>query len=209
MKYLLVLFDLDGVLIDSRTNMEAAWSHVCTTHGLDIPFERYFAEIGLPFAEIVRRIGALDSGLDAADLAATYSAGSVARFDLIRPYDGIGMLLKSLRDDATCIGVVTSKDADRTSRAIDIIGTPFDTVCAPAPGLAGKPAPDQLLAAAASIGVAPVDAVYIGDMAVDLAAARNAGMGYVHAEWGYGATPDGTDFAATDPSALLDWLRTR
>ena len=200
MKFRLALFDLDGVLIDSRANMEAAWTHVCETFGLNIPFEQYFAEIGLPFAEIMDRIGAPGNR---ADLAAAYSRGSLAAFDRIRVYDGIGPLLRILRDSAISIGIVTSKDAARTARAIDLIGTPFDTVRPPAPDLAGKPAPDQLLAAAADLGIPPGAAIYIGDMAVDMAAARNAGMAYAHAAWGYGAVPDECDVVADDPADLV------
>ncbi len=188
----LVLFDLDGVLVNSRANMEAAWAHVCATFGFDIPFERYFAEI-------MDRIGAPG---DRKALAAAYSEGSVAHFALIQPYEGVGALLSSLDAAGLKLGIVTSKDADRTRRAVDLIGFDFATVCAPRPGLAGKPAPDQLLAAAADAGVDPSDSVYVGDMAVDFEAARNAGMAYAHAGWGYGDAPGGCDVVAETPAAL-------
>ena len=53
----LVLFDLDGVLIESRENMEVSWSAVQSAFGIDIPFEDYFKNIGRPFNDILKLIG--------------------------------------------------------------------------------------------------------------------------------------------------------
>lgn len=199
----LVLFDLDGVLIDSRRNMAAAWAHVCDKFGLTIAFEHYFAEIGLPFATIMDNIGAKG---DRIALAAAYSAGSVANFGLIEVYPGILPLLDSLQAAQIPAGIVTSKDADRTRRAVDLIGRDFQSVRPPQDGLAGKPAPDQLLAAAADVGVSASQTIYVGDMAVDHSAAGRAGMAYVHAGWGYGETPENCALEAADPAILAKML---
>lgn len=199
----LVLFDLDGVLIDSRRNMEAAWSHVCSKFGLDIPFDHYFAEIGLPFSQIMDNIGAPG---DRKALAAAYSAGSVANFGLIEVYPGVPELLDGVAAAGIRTGIVTSKDAERTRRAVDLIGRNFQAIRSPEAGLAGKPAPDQLLAAAADAGTAPTETVYVGDMAVDCTAALRAGMAYVHARWGYGKAPANCPVEAESPALLLEYL---
>ena len=52
-----VIFDLDGVLIDSRENMSYAWSMVKHHCKIDISFEKYFDEIGKPFKDILHAIG--------------------------------------------------------------------------------------------------------------------------------------------------------
>ena len=52
-KYKLCLFDLDGVIIDSRSNMERSWSAVQSVFELDSPFEGYFQVIGRPFQDIM------------------------------------------------------------------------------------------------------------------------------------------------------------
>lgn len=203
MRFHLVLFDLDGVLIDSRENMRAAWAHVCKTFGFEIPFENYFAEIGLPFAEIIRRIGAPG---DPVEIAAAYSDGSIGNFDLIRMYPGVAGMLEAFSRDGVRTGIVTSKDAARTERALSLIGAGFDVVRPPGPGLAGKPAPDQLIAAAQQLGIDADGSVYVGDMAVDREAAANAGMAYAHAAWGYGAAPPDSDYVFTSPAELAEGL---
>jgi HAD superfamily hydrolase (TIGR01549 family) len=195
----LALFDLDGVLIDSRTNMEAAWRAVNEECGYDVPFDRYFAHIGLPFPDILRALG-LRTRLD--DAEAIYARASIANFGRIAVYPGIVAALATLRRAGLLLGIVTSKDARRTALAIGKIGGRFDVVQAPAPGLRGKPAPDQLLAAAAALGVPSRRAIYIGDMAVDELSARNARMSYGHAAWGYGPPSPSADIRLTSPADL-------
>jgi len=50
----LIIFDLDGVLIDSIKNMEFAWKSSCKKTNLTIPFKKYKRLIGLPFIEILK-----------------------------------------------------------------------------------------------------------------------------------------------------------
>ena len=46
----LILFDLDGVLIDSKENMRISWQAVQTAFEIDVPFPLYFAGIGARFS---------------------------------------------------------------------------------------------------------------------------------------------------------------
>ena len=55
LKKKLLIFDLDGVLIDSKDNMKLAWTEVQKKYFLNnIAFENYFKEIGRPFIEILK-----------------------------------------------------------------------------------------------------------------------------------------------------------
>ena len=53
----LFVFDLDGVLIDSLPNMEAAWKAVKVKHEVKNPFSDYKDQIGKPFPEIMKCLG--------------------------------------------------------------------------------------------------------------------------------------------------------
>src|SRR5262249_44246043 len=53
----LILFDLDGVLLDSRENMRLSWLRACEQVGIAVGFDRYFREIGRPFPAIMDRLG--------------------------------------------------------------------------------------------------------------------------------------------------------
>ena len=57
----LYMFDLDGVLIDSKKNMEASWNRCKITHSLEPSFTDYFDHIGKPFEDILSAIGIEDN----------------------------------------------------------------------------------------------------------------------------------------------------
>ena len=52
----LIIFDLDGVLIDSINNMKYAWEKSCKQSKLNIDFNKYKKFIGLPFEEILKKL---------------------------------------------------------------------------------------------------------------------------------------------------------
>jgi HAD superfamily hydrolase (TIGR01509 family) len=184
----LVIFDLDGVLIDSRDNMAAAWAHARETFALKPTFEDYFAVIGAPFTDILTTLGITEQHEGITQAFASASKGNA---HLIRKYEGVDAMLETLHHGGYRRAIVTSKDAERTRLFVDRFGISVEAVQAPAPGLRGKPHPDQLLAVADRLERDPADAVYIGDMAPDRLAAAAAGMGYIHAAWGYGGAQPG------------------
>ena len=51
------IFDLDGVLIDSKHMMEQSWNLCKLEHELTQPFSEYFKYIGLPFRDILTNLG--------------------------------------------------------------------------------------------------------------------------------------------------------
>lgn len=192
--YELYLFDLDGVLVDSRRVMETAWRAVQLEHGVDAPFSAYFAHIGRPFDDIMRRMGLAHH---MPRIGACYEAAAHAALALGAPYPGVAQVLGELRGRGAKLGVVTSKGARRTKATLESIDLAFTTVRTPAPGVRGKPAPDLLLLAMVDAGVDPEATVFVGDMAVDYEAARRARVDFAHAAWGYGRVPDGCASIAT------------
>ena len=55
------IFDLDGVLIDSKHMMSQAWQMCELEHKLEQPFSEYFKHIGMPFKDILKTIGIKDN----------------------------------------------------------------------------------------------------------------------------------------------------
>ena len=53
----LFLFDLDGVLINSKSNMKFSWEAVNEKHQLNIGFKKYFSYIGRDFKDILKNLG--------------------------------------------------------------------------------------------------------------------------------------------------------
>jgi phosphoglycolate phosphatase len=184
----LILFDLDGVLWDSRENMRRSWMEVQSQLGVAPSFDQYFRLIGRPFRDIMAELGLQHR---AADCETVYRVASMENMGSARFYPGVDGALERLASVGVKLGIVTSKDDLRTSAILAMLPVTFDVVRTPSASGRGKPAPDHLLAAMALAEVDPVDTMYIGDMDADCEAASRAQVDYAHASWGYGAPPQG------------------
>ncbi|GAA1195145.1 hypothetical protein GCM10009654_60270 [Streptomyces hebeiensis] len=107
----------------------------------------------------------------------------------------------AVKDAGIATGLVTLQKRDRLpwllpSAVLDLLDV---TVCRE--DAEPKPAPDGLLLALGKLGIAPFEAVFLGDTTGDIAAARAAGITPLGAGWGY-AGP--TVLAAAGAAAVLD-----
>lgn len=184
----LVLLDLDGVLVDSRDAMETAWRAVQHDVGVSTPFTAYFREIGRPFRDILARLELTEQ---ADEIERVFRATALREAPRVPAFPGIHTALARLDKRGVKLGVVTSKARSQTAWTLAQFDVDFATVQTPDGRGPGKPAPFPLLVAASEAQVDVRHAVFVGDMDVDCAAARAAGMRFLHAAWGYGACPDG------------------
>jgi HAD superfamily hydrolase (TIGR01549 family) len=199
-----LLLDLDGVLVHTLPVMQAAWAALCKQHDIHLPFEAYKQHLGRPFDDIMRLLGLSDAEL----LHTTYDEAACAASDLAEVFAGIEQVLHVFAEEEWLLGVVTSKPLRRALPLLARIGCPFATIRTPGRSR-GKPAPDPLLLAVLDLGLDPEQATYVGDMEVDRVSARRAGVGYVHAAWGYGLPGLPLPAVASTPQDLLSLLRVR
>ena len=179
----LILFDLDGVLIDSKKNMQFAWEAVQDEFKLNIPFESYFQFIGMPFQDILK---SLKIKKNKKRIEYCFRRKSAELIHQIPFFEGVEETIELLKYSKKFkIGIVTSKDKLRTNSMISKLPN-FDVVSCPEKKLRGKPNPDQLLSALTKCNCDPRSAIYVGDMEVDKEAAKRSGIDFIHAEWGYG-----------------------
>lgn len=208
----LVLFDLDGTLVDSAPDLADAAN-------------RALADAGLPprpLAEIRRFIGngaerllhRCLTGIADADADSTlhqlayrqfqlhYAACLVAR---TRPYPGVVETLETLRRNGVLLGCVTNKPARFTTPLLAGLGLAdyFAVTLAGDSLPVKKPDPAPLLGAAQRCGVDPADTVMVGDSMADLGAARAAGMRIFCVGYGYAA---GVDLRAHHPDLHVDHM---
>ena len=186
MKPSLVLFDLDGVLLDSRSNMEKSWEAVRTEFPhITATFQDYFSRIGRPFNDILSLLNIPQDPL----IQFVYNKASKDNRHLVKPFEGVHTLLVKLQSLGYMLGIVTSKDLERTGLMLDDAGIEkfFDTrlILTPSEEFRGKPAPDQLMYAMAIANVDPSNTFYIGDMLTDAQAAARSGCNFIFAPWGY------------------------
>ncbi len=183
----LILFDMDGVLLDSEKNMELSWLAVCEKYDLDVKFEEYFSNIGRPFKDILDILNIKDQQND---IEKVFNEVSIQLIDKVSFYDGVESVLEKLYNNNIKTGIITSKSTIKTHKILDLLDFEFDIVQTPNNDLQGKPAPDHILYAISKLNVNASDVLYIGDMDVDYEAAKRAKVDYAHALWGYGDCDD-------------------
>jgi phosphoglycolate phosphatase len=178
----LILFDLDGVLIDSKKNMQIAWESVCHQHNINTEFEEYFMNIGRPFQDILHILG-IDK--DQQIIEKSFKSASLKYLDKVVFYDNVESVLQELVNNKLKIGIVTSKDLARTKIILSKLSNSFSVIRTPDDTFRGKPSPDHLLQAISISNEDPDNTLYIGDMLVDYQASLRAKIDYAHAKWGY------------------------
>lgn len=201
-----ILFDFDGVILNSRENMRRSWARVVAECGVTAPFESYFTEIGKPFQTILEILGVEQ---DRQHVERVYFAASSEHAGALRLFPGIRDVILALSSLRTQIGILTSKDPVRTRQFVYQFDLPIAYLYCPSAGLRGKPEPDLFRLAAAEWNCQPGDITYVGDMAVDEQAARGFGARYVHVEWGYGQPASEFAPRAASPEHLFDILARR
>ena len=179
----LILFDLDGVLINSITNMETSWKKVQKDFNLSISFNKYSKHIGLPFKNILKKIGVKK---DFDKIEKCYQFHSIKSINKIKMYPSVKTTLKTLKKLNIKVGIVTSKDRKRTLKLLKKNKLNFEIIVTPKKNLRGKPNPDQLEKAIKIAKIDKKNTVYVGDMLVDFKAAKNSNINYIHTEYGYG-----------------------
>ena len=174
-----VLFDLDGVLVDSRPQHMAAWQQLARERGLKHAEDYFHRTFGLRNDAI---IGGLASGLTAEDVRAMAERKEELFREQargrIQPLPGVRELLSFLADHDVPAAIVTSTPRANLTMILDTLDLPgrFDALVAEEDAAKGKPDPEGFLVAAQRLGVAPADCVVIEDAPAGIQAAKAVGM---------------------------------
>jgi sugar-phosphatase len=166
-----VLFDLDGVLIDSTSCITRHWSAWAGRHGLDVSAIMRVAH-GLRTIETMRMAA---PHLNVEKEAEEFTAGEIADTDGVVAIEGALQLLSTLHTDAWA--VVTSGSAELAAARMGRAGLPIPATLVTADDVQrGKPAPDPYLLGATRLGMAPERCVAVEDAPAGIEAARAAEM---------------------------------
>ncbi|MEI2806789.1 MAG: HAD family hydrolase [Albidovulum sp.] len=208
---MLVIFDCDGVLVDSEPISIAvlrgvlAGSGVAMTEG-----EAYDRFLGKSMATIAEMLHA-EFGLVFTDAhLEQVRAELFHRFEAeLTPIPGIGETLKRL-DAACCVASSSQPDRIRLSlRVTGLLEVLEPHIYSATMVKRGKPFPDLFLHAARDMGHAPEDCIVIEDSPAGIAAARSAGMRVFAFTGGLHAARPGfrDDLAALGPDLIFDDMR--
>jgi pyrophosphatase PpaX len=206
MRFPVVLFDLDGTLIDSGPMILASFRHATrSVLGRDIPDRELVESSGGSTLEV--QMSALDpERVD--ELVSAYRAHNTPLHDELECCLGIEGVLAELKAQGRTLGVVTAKRRLTVELAFRRLGIErwFDVVVTCDDTAAHKPDPAPILLALERLGVRPEDAAYVGDSPFDVGAARAAGVFAVAVSWGGLHEVENADAVVHTPEELLDVL---
>jgi phosphoglycolate phosphatase len=185
------IFDLDGTLLDTLTDLAASCNYALRTHGMpehSIDDVRRF--VGNGVRKLMER--AIPEGEANPDFEATFATFREHymhhSLDTTKPYPGIMETLSELKARGCRLAVVSNKMMAAT---VELCKHFFpDTIEVAigeneAEGICKKPAPDTVYAALRKLGVSKDDAVYVGDSDVDIQTAANSGLPCISVLWGF------------------------
>ena len=184
MRYPIVLFDLDGTLIDSGPLILASFRHATqTVLRREIPDEVLAAGVG--GTSIYEQMAAIDAErVD--ELVRVYRAHNEPLHDELEGFEGIHELLADFRSEGRQLGIVTAKRRPTAELAFRTLGIGhfFGAIVTAESTERRKPHPEPVQHALAMLGGAPSEAAFVGDSPYDMGAGRAAGVFTVGVSWG-------------------------
>jgi sugar-phosphatase len=166
-----VLFDLDGVLVDSTGSVDRQWRIWARERGIDE--ERVIAIAhGVRAVEVIRTVA---PHLNAEEEVRGLEKHEAGDHDGVAVMPGAANLVRSIPEGRWC--VVTSGSRLLATARLQLAGIPLPSVMITADDVTfGKPHPEPYLKGAEALGVAPEDCLVIEDAPAGIRAARAGGM---------------------------------
>jgi len=211
-----VLFDLDGTLLDTLSDIGAAVNRVLAGKGFpahELDVYRYF--VGDGSAMLINRALPKEKRTD--DVIRTCLAAYLEDYGrnwnvMTKPYEGIPEMLDALSDCGLKMAILSNKNHELAKRCTKelLSNWNFEVVIGQRNGVPPKPDPAGALEVAKRLNLPPVDFLYMGDSGVDMKTAVASGMFPVGVLWGFrsmGELRDNGSLALINrPSEILGLL---
>ncbi len=210
MKFDGVIFDLDGTLCDTLSDIHVSVNRALSKNGYP---ERAFAHtaqgINRGSRFLIAHALPEGAGEDVVTSVLSQYMGIYAEHlcDTTRPYPGIPELLSSLKLRGARLAILSNKPDALVKRLSEhCFPGVFDVSVGQGKYLV-KPSPEGPLAIAERLGFVPERVLFVGDSDVDMITAHNAGMRAVGVSWGYRAVSvlegAGADEIVSAPDEIL------
>ncbi len=209
----LVLFDLDGTLVNSLYDLADSCNFALKSLGFPVyETEKYKYFVGNGMPKLIERVLPADKLTE--DLHKKCLEIFMNRYrehfiDKTCVYEGIYELIEALKKKGLKIGVVSNKAHEMALKVVEKLfpEKTFDTVYGKIEGFPTKPDSALTLRVIAEMGVKPEETVFIGDSGMDAKTAVNAGCRGIGVLWGFRTRNElienGADFTVKKPMEIL------
>lgn len=175
-----VIFDWDGVVVDSSAHHERSWEILAARRGLPLPADHFKRGFGKKNNVIIPDLG-WATGTPEVDALAREKEEiyrSLVREQGIEPLPGVRELLAALGERGIPCAIGSSTERANLDLPLDLMGLRgfFRVIVSGEEVVHGKPDPSIFLLAAERLGCTPADCVVIEDALVGIEAAHRAGM---------------------------------
>jgi len=188
---MLLIFDCDGVLVDSEPLACQVDAEVLTALGLPYTADeiaRHF--VGKSMRDMIARIEAEHGRTLPADFAERINSALFARFETdLKPIEGVGEAIRSL-PYPRCVASSSVPERIALSLRVTNLADLFENIFSATQVARGKPAPDLFLFAAEQMGAHPEECLVIEDSPAGVQAASSAGMRVIGFTGGGHCGPD-------------------
>src|SRR5713226_2132479 len=201
-RFPVVLFDLDGTVVDSGSIILASMRHATReVLGVEYADEELMQAVGGPGLEAQMAAFAPDQ-VD--ELVRVYRAHNEPLHDELEACAGMESVLVRLHEEGRRLGVVTAKRRSTVELAFARVPVAhlFETVVGGDETEKHKPDPAPLLLAAERMNARPAEIAYVGDSPFDIRAAKAAGMYAIAVTWG--RIHDRERLEREEPDAIAD-----
>jgi len=176
----LIIFDLDGVLINSIKNMNHSLNQTSNSLKIKLNFNEYKKYLGLPFEKIMKKIGVNKNVKEIKKKYIYFSNKNIKKINISKKNLSDLQYLKKKFNFA----VFTSKDKLRSNKILKKYRI-FNYILTSDDVKKGKPNPEGIFKIINKFGVSKKNTIYVGDSLYDLNCAKKSGVKYCHAIWGY------------------------
>lgn len=177
-----VLFDLDGVIIDSEEWIVKSIERACKEFSYTGDARRAYVP-GKPFLHVFQQVFPERKNYD--DIIHYAVEEELKTFHLCKLFPSVKETLSTLKKMNVKTGIVTSRGKQTTQPVLDYFSLEFDCVVTFQDVRFAKPHPEPINTALKLLSVQPQDSVYVGDTKNDIIAAKSAGVKSIAALYGY------------------------
>lgn len=207
-----VLFDLDGTLLDTLTDLSNSVNFALRTHKLpERTIQEIRAFLGNGIRNLIEKSVPFNTSVEVLDkVFQSFKTYYLKHgLDYTTPYAGILPLLEKLKKESFKMAIISNKvDAAVQQLNSQFFADYMDIAVGEKPNVKRKPAPDSVLFAIEALGAQPDTTLYIGDSEVDYETARAASVKCVLVTWGFRDEHDlkllKSDFYANSPEELYN-----
>ncbi len=191
MRYKAIIFDLDGTLLDTISDILNSMNSVLARYNYNTHSEeeyKYFVGKGVDvLVDSIIKTDNLPKDQFSVIKTAYYQEYD-KRADLdTKPYPGIVRLLNNLKAKGFSLNILSNKPHHQTVNVINkyFKNIKFDNIYGKKPEFEIKPNPDSVFAIISNLGLTKNEVVFVGDTSVDIETANNAEIDSIGVLWGF------------------------